>query len=197
MRAFLKMKRLLISLFALVLAATVPVFVRSLNPSLSDDVLGLIVFKVDIQDPKGKLVSWNEDDDSPCSWAGVKCNPKSNRVSELNLDGFSLSGRIGRGLLQLQSLRKLSLAQNNLTGTISPNVARVDNLRVLDLSENGLSGAIPEDFFRQCGSLRVISLAKNKFSGKIPDSLSSCSTLASINCRLIGFRARYHSGFGL
>ncbi|KAE7996489.1 hypothetical protein FH972_001207 [Carpinus fangiana] len=181
MRAFLKMKRQLISLFALLLAATVPVFVRSLNPSLSDDVLGLIVFKVDIQDPKGKLVSWNEDDDSPCSWAGVKCSPKSNRVSELNLDGFSLSGRIGRGLLQLQYLRKLSLAKNNLTGTISPNIARVNNLRELDLSENGLSGAIPEDFFRQCGSLRVISLAKNKFSGKIPDSLSSCSTLASIN----------------
>lgn len=192
MRALLKMKSRLINL--LLLLVTVPVLVRSLNPSLNDDVLGLIVFKADIQDPKGKLESWNEDDDSPCKWVGVKCNPRSNRVTELNLDGFSLSGRIGRGLLQLQSLRKLSLAQNNLTGTISPNIARVDNLRVLDLSENSLSGPVPEDFFRQCGSLRAISLAKNKFSGNVPNSLSSCSTLASINLSSNQFSGPLPSG---
>lgn len=181
MRAFLKKKMQLIGLLALLLTASLPVFVRSLSPPLNDDALGLIVFKADIQDPQQKLASWSEDDDSPCAWVGVKCNPRSNRVTDLNLDGFSLSGRIGRGLLKLQSLHKLSLAKNNLTGSISPNIARVDNLRVLDLSGNGLSGAIPEDFFRQCGSLRVISLAKNKFSGKIPDSLRSCSSLASID----------------
>ncbi|PON34949.1 Mitogen-activated protein kinase kinase kinase [Parasponia andersonii] len=178
MRAYMSMRRL-VGLFTLVVLA--PVYVRSLNPSLNDDVLGLIVFKADIQDPKGKLATWNEDDDSPCGWVGLKCNPRSKRVTELNLDGFGLSGRLGRGLLQLQFLRKLSLAKNNLTGSISPNIARIDNLRVLDLSENSLSSAIPEDFFRQCGSLRVLSLANNKFSGKIPDGLSSCSTIASIN----------------
>lgn len=161
--------------------ALAPLFVRSLNPSLNDDVLGLIVFKADIQDPKGKLMSWNEDDDSPCNWLGVRCNPKFNRVSEVVLDGFSLSGRIGRGLLQLQFLRKLSLSKNNLTGSISPNLARLENLRVIDLSENSLSGTIPDDFFKQCRSLRAISLASNKFSGRIPDSLSSCATLAGIN----------------
>lgn len=179
MRVFLNMKRLL-GLFTLVVVLA-PIYVRSLNPSLNDDVLGLIVFKADVQDPKGKLASWNEDDNSPCGWMGVRCNPRSKRVTELNLDGFSLSGRLGRGLLQLQFLRKLSLARNSLNGSISPNIARIDNLRVLDLRDNSFSGAIPEDFFRQCGSLRVLSLAKNKFSGKIPDSLSSCSTIASID----------------
>ncbi|PSS32483.1 LRR receptor-like serine/threonine-protein kinase [Actinidia chinensis var. chinensis] len=169
----------LISLFILLLI--VPISVRSSDPSLDDDVLGLIVFKADIQDPNGKLVSWNVDDDSPCNWDGVKCNPRSNRVSELVLDGFGLSGRIGRGLLQLQFLRKLSLANNNLTGIISPNLTRLDSLRVLDLSENNLSGSVPDEFFQQCGSLRSISLANNKFSGKIPDSLSSCSTLVAIS----------------
>ncbi|XAR71859.1 Non-specific serine/threonine protein kinase [Bertholletia excelsa] len=169
----------LFSLFILLLL--VPISVRSLNPSLNDDVLGLIVFKADIQDPKGKLVSWNEDDDSPCNWVGVQCNPRSSRVSELVLDGFDLSGKIGRGLLQLQFLRKLSLAKNNLTGNIIPNLTRLENLRVLDLSGNSLSGSIPGELFQQCGSLRMISLANNKFSGQIPDSLSSCSTLAAIN----------------
>ncbi|WCJ20091.1 Leucine-rich repeat protein kinase family protein [Euphorbia peplus] len=155
--------------------------VGSINPSLNDDVLGLIVFKADLQDPLGKLSSWNQDDDTPCNWGGVKCNSRSNRVTELTLDGFSLSGRIGRGLLQLQFLHKLSLSRNNLTGTVSPNLGRLENLRIVDLSENSLSGSLPEDFFKQCGSLRAISFAKNKFSGEIPSSLSSCATLASIN----------------
>ncbi|KAL0452648.1 UNVERIFIED_CONTAM: putative LRR receptor-like serine/threonine-protein kinase IRK [Sesamum latifolium] len=136
----------------------------------------------DIQDPDGKLSSWNEEDDSPCNnWVGVKCNPRSNRVSDLVLDGFGLSGKLGRGLLQLQFLRKVSLAKNNLTGSISLSFSELSDLRVLDLSENGFSGSIPSDFFSQCGSLRSISLAKNRFSGPIPESLGSCSTLASLN----------------
>ncbi|KAL5801287.1 hypothetical protein ACOSQ3_032919 [Xanthoceras sorbifolium] len=182
----------LLGLFAFVVLA--PVLTRSLTPSLNDDVLGLIVFKADIQDPNQKLVSWNEDDDSPCNWVGVKCNPRSNRVTELNLDGFSLSGRIGRGLLQLQFLRKLSLSSNNLTGNISPNLAKLENLRIIDLSGNSLSGSIPDDFFKQCGSLRVISLANNIFSGKIPSSLSLCSTLATINLSSNRFSGPLPSG---
>lgn len=171
----------LFGLLLVILMLLFPIFVRSLNPSLNDDVLGLIVFKADLQDPNGKLVSWNVDDDSPCNWVAVKCNPRSNRVSELVLDGFGLTGRIGRGLLQLQYLQKLSLAKNDLTGNISANLTRLENLQVLDLSENNLSGSIPGDFFQQCGSLRSISLANNKFSGQIQDSLSSCQTLSAIN----------------
>ncbi|KGN45839.1 probable LRR receptor-like serine/threonine-protein kinase IRK [Cucumis sativus] len=185
------MKRLL-GLF--VLFVVVPVLVRSLNPPLNEDVLGLIVFKADIEDPEGKLASWNEDDDNPCNWVGLKCNPRSNRVVELNLDGFSLNGRLGRGLLQLQFLRKLSLANNNLTGNLSPNNARFENLRVVDLSGNGFHGMIPDDFFRQCGSLRVISLANNKISGKIPESLSSCSSLAAVNLSSNQFSGSLPSG---
>ncbi|KAL6291208.1 hypothetical protein ACE6H2_008718 [Prunus campanulata] len=191
MRAFLSMKPLLVLFTVFVLA---PVLGRSLNPSLNDDVLGLIVFKADIQDPKGKLATWTEDDDSPCKWDGVKCHPRSNRVIELSLDDFSLSGHIGRGLLQLQSLRKLSLSKNNLTGSLTPNIAHIDNLRALDLSENSFSGPVPEDFFRQCGSLRTISLAKNKISGKIPESLGSCASLAAIDLSLNQFSGSLPAG---
>ncbi|XP_016180675.1 probable LRR receptor-like serine/threonine-protein kinase IRK [Arachis ipaensis] len=180
MRAVSNMRVLLRFFFSGFLLA---VSVAAVSPSLNDDVLGLIVFKADIQDPKGKLSSWNEDDDNACGggWVGVRCNPRSNRVIELNLDGFSLSGKIGRGLLRLQFLRKLSLAKNNLTGGISANIAHIENLRVIDLSDNNLSGEVPDDFFRQCGSLRAVSLARNRFSGKVPSSLGSCSAVASID----------------
>lgn len=156
--------------------------VRSLDPPLNDDVLGLVAFKSDLRDPDQKLASWNEDDYTPCAWNGVKCHPRTNRVTELTLDGFSLSGRIGRGLLQLQSLHKLSLSNNNLTGVLNPNlISSLVSLKVVDLSNNALSGALPDGFFRQCGSLRVFSLAKNKLTGKIPVSIGSCSSLASLN----------------
>lgn len=170
--------------------------VRGVNPSLNDDVLGLIVFKSDIRDPKAKLASWSEDDESACGggWVGVKCNPRSNRVVELNLDGFSLSGRIGRGLQRLQFLRKLSLANNNLTGGISPNIARIDNLRVIDLSGNSLSGEVSEDVFRQCGSLRTVSLARNRFSGSIPSTLGECSALVAIDLSNNQFSGSVPSG---
>ncbi|XP_038988907.1 probable LRR receptor-like serine/threonine-protein kinase IRK isoform X2 [Phoenix dactylifera] len=158
-----------------------PLLAESRNPALNDDVLGLIVFKADLRDPDSKLVSWNEDDDDPCHWIGVKCDPKTNRVAELSLDGFSLSGKIGRGLLQLQSLRTLSLSKNNFSGSLSSDLLRLESLRNLDLSENKLSGPIPDDFFGQCRFIGAISLAKNAFSGVIPPNVGSCSTLAALD----------------
>ncbi|KAF5189132.1 Leucine-rich repeat receptor-like protein kinase pxc2 [Thalictrum thalictroides] len=170
-----------VGLFVILFLA--PALVCSVDSTLNDDVLGLIVFKADLEDPNSKLTSWNEDDENPCNnWLGVKCSPRNNRVSELLLDGFSLSGKIGpKGLLQLQFLRRLSLTKNNFTGKINPKLASLNNLRVIDLSENSLSGSIPDEFFRQCGNLRAVSFAKNKLSGEIPPSLSSCSTLAGVN----------------
>ncbi|KAF7845226.1 leucine-rich repeat receptor-like protein kinase PXC2 [Senna tora] len=167
-------------LFLLLLFA--PISVLSVDPVFNDDVLGLIVFKAGLQDPKAKLSTWNEDDDNPCKWDGVNCDPTTHRVSSLVLDGFSLSGHIDRGLLRLQFLRILSLSKNNFTGSINPDLLlRLGSLQVVDLSENNLSGSIPEGFFRQCGSLRSVSFANNNLSGKIPDSLSFCSSLVSVN----------------
>ncbi|WJX43353.1 hypothetical protein P8452_30469 [Trifolium repens] len=145
-------------------------------------MLGLIVFKAGLEDPKNKLSSWNEDDYSPCNWEGVKCDPTTNRVSSLVLDGFSLSGHISKSLMRLQFLQILSLSRNNFTGKINHDLLlTLWNLKVVDLSENSLYGTIPDELFRQCWSLRVLSLAKNNLSGTIPDSLSSCFSLASLN----------------
>ncbi|KAK1319177.1 hypothetical protein QJS10_CPB04g01695 [Acorus calamus] len=93
----------------------------------------------------------------------------------------SLSGRVGpRGLLQLQSLRFLSLS-NNFTGALSPDLTRLDGLRVVDLSNNALSGTVPYEFFRKCGSSWSMSLANNAFNGELPQSLGSCASLAYLN----------------
>ncbi|KAF7825413.1 leucine-rich repeat receptor-like protein kinase PXC2 [Senna tora] len=158
-----------------------PILLVSADSAFNDDVLGLIVFKAALRDPNSKLSTWNEDDDTPCNWVGVKCDPTTNRVSALVLDGFSLSGHIDRGLLRLQCLQVLSLSRNNFSGTINPHLPRLGSLQIVDLSENNLSGSIPQEFFQQCGSLRAVSFAKNKLTGKVPDSLTSCSSLATLN----------------
>ncbi|WCJ27847.1 Leucine-rich receptor-like protein kinase family protein [Euphorbia peplus] len=166
--------------FCILLVLFAPVFVSSYG-SLNDDVLGLIVFKAGLQDPGSKLSSWNEEDETACSWDGVTCDPKTQRVTELSLDGFSLSGHIGRGLLRLQSLQILSLSNNNFTGSINPDLTQLGLLQVIDLSANSLSGFIPDGIFKQCGSLRSVSFARNNLTGQIPEFLSWCTNLVSVN----------------
>lgn len=172
---------------------------------LNDDVLGLIVFKSSLRDPLHSLDSWNQDDQSPCAWRFVKCNDGNGRVSELRLDALSLSGKIGRGLEKLQSLKLLSLSANNLTGPISPELALIPNLerlnlsrnslsgdipsslsaipslQFLDLSQNSLSGPVEDNMFQSCLSLRFLSLAANRLEGTLPSSLSKCATLNHLN----------------
>ncbi|KAL6998523.1 hypothetical protein U1Q18_008652 [Sarracenia purpurea var. burkii] len=170
---------MLLNLFTVLFLS--PLLVDSTDTFSNDEVLGLIAFKAGLKDPESRLVSWNEDDDNPCNWVGIKCYPKTKRVSALLLDGFSLSGHIGRSLLRLQFLRVLSLSNNNFTGKINPILAQFESLRVIDLAENALSGSIPDELFQQCKSLRAISLSMNNLSGRIPNSLSSCSALVGVN----------------
>ncbi|XP_071689805.1 leucine-rich repeat receptor-like protein kinase PXC2 [Rutidosis leptorrhynchoides] len=157
--------------------------VKSVNVALNDDVLGLMVFKADIQDPYFKLSSWKEEDDSPCKWVGVRCDKFSGRVTELHLPGLSLSGHVSKGLLRLQFLQSLSLSRNNFTGYINNPVLTqlIKSLQYINLGENGFYGSIPEEWFRQCWSIRFISLSSNKLTGHIPKSIGSCLTLQDVD----------------
>jgi hypothetical protein len=112
-------------LFLIVFASVMVPVLSVDDPVFNDDILGLIVFKAGLQDPKHKLISWNEDDYTPCNWEGVKCDSSNNRVTSLVLDGFSLSGHIDRGLLRLQFLQTLSLSGNNFTGFINPDLPKL------------------------------------------------------------------------
>ncbi|MBA0858577.1 hypothetical protein Goshw_028327 [Gossypium schwendimanii] len=178
---------------------------ESSSVQLNDDVLGLIVFKSDIKDPSSYLESWNEDDNSPCSWRFIKCNPNNGRVSEVSLDGLGLSGKIGKGLQKLEylkvlslsrnnfsgiigrafgvlnSLERLDLSYNNLSGSIPSTFVNMNSIRFLDLSGNSLSGSIPEELFQTCSSLRFLSLSENSFDGQLPSTLSKCSYLNYLN----------------
>lgn len=137
---------------------------------LNDDVLGLIVFKSDLQNPPA-LGTWTEDDGSPCSWKFIQCNPSTGRVSGLSLTGQGLSGRLGKGLQKLQGLKVLSLSKNNLTGEISPELVQLPHLEKLDLSHNKFSGQVPSSFSKLGSSLRYLDLSHNSLTGPLPDDI--------------------------
>ncbi|KAI9194043.1 hypothetical protein LWI28_002659 [Acer negundo] len=188
---------------------------------LNDDVLGLIVFKSHLEDPSSYLQSWNEEDNSPCSWKFIQCNPKTGRVSQLLLDGLGLSGKLGRGLEKLQHLKVLSLSYNNISGDITPHLALItsletlnltrnslsgtipssllanNNITFLDLSHNSLSGPLPDDnhLFRNCPSLRHLSLAANILQGSISTTLlTNCYSLNHLNLSRNHFSGEPPSG---
>ncbi|KAL8246356.1 hypothetical protein R6Q59_007572 [Mikania micrantha] len=173
--------------------------------SLNEEVSGLLVFKSYVTDPSSHLDSWNQDDKTPCSWKFITCNPVTSKVTGISLDGLSLSGKIGKGLEKLQSLKLLSLAYNNFTGSVNPDLSLLTNLehlnlshnglsdripgslmnsgsiKFLDLSENFISGPVPDDLFKNCLSLRSLSLSSNNLEGPLPSSLSNCTTLNHLN----------------
>ncbi|KAL9237866.1 hypothetical protein vseg_012363 [Gypsophila vaccaria] len=194
-----------IFLLSLVISSRVNVAAGDgLVAGLNDDVLGLIVFKSDLQDPPA-LASWTEDDPSPCNWKFIRCNA-AGRVSEIFLTGLGLSGRLGKGLVKLQALKVLSLSHNNITGDITSEITQMSNLETLDLSNNRFSGQfstsliklssslnyldlshntlygpINDDVFESCPSLRYLSLAGNSLDGPVPQTLSKCGVLSGLN----------------
>ncbi|XP_016168388.1 probably inactive leucine-rich repeat receptor-like protein kinase At3g28040 [Arachis ipaensis] len=149
------------------------------NVQLNDDVLGLI--------------------------NRVQCNPATGRVTEINLVGLGLSGRIGKGLEKLQHLMVLSLSHNDFNGSITPSLTlsstiqnlnqshngfsgqmptsffNMSSIRSLDLSHNSFSGHIPQSFFDSYNFLHYFSLSNNLFEGQSPSRISRCSSLNSTN----------------
>lgn len=197
-------------LLSLLISSTITTSSSSPDPQLNDDVLGLVVFKSQLHDPLSSLQSWNEDDDSPCSWEFVQCNPSTNRVTRVTLDSLSLSGKIAtKGLQKLTSLKTLSLSNNNFTLSpessplsliIHPALEKLNlsrngftgqipsfapdaacGLKFLDVSWNSFSGQIPDGFFKTCTALRFVSFAGNSLEGSIPGSISLSDSLSHLD----------------
>ncbi|TMW89465.1 hypothetical protein EJD97_017137 [Solanum chilense] len=103
---------------------------------------------------------------SLCSWFGVTCSSKSQRVVALNLPNLQLQGTISLSLANLSSLRELNLENNLFHGGISYGLGHLPRLRVIDVKNNQLNGSIPTSLF-QNRRVQVISLAFNELSGEM------------------------------
>ncbi len=111
-------------------------------------------------------------------WHGVEVDDDG-FVTELQLHGNGLSGKMPSKLRYLQQLVVLRLDENDLTGSIPPELGELSNLVSLELSDNRLSGAIPVELGR-LSKLKTLVLARNVLSGEIPSELSRLSELQSL-----------------
>ncbi|RVW52506.1 putative inactive receptor kinase RLK902 [Vitis vinifera] len=135
----------------------------------------------------GRTLLWNVSQDSPCLWAGVKC--EKNRVSpderlggtlpsdlgscadlrNLYLFGNAFSGEIPASLFGLTKIVRLNLAANNLSGEISTDFNKLTRLKTLYLQENILSGSIPDLTLK----LDQFNVSFNLLKGEVPAALRS------------------------
>ena len=108
---------------------------------------------------------WN-DNDTPCSWFGIKCD--SGEVFYLNLTDNGLNGTLPNSLGNLSRLELLYLDSNNITGSIPESLGNLSGLYELDLSSNNITGSIPESL-GSLNNLVEILLASNNITGSIPE----------------------------
>ncbi|KAF4373498.1 hypothetical protein F8388_025192 [Cannabis sativa] len=146
------------------------------KPDLSSDREALLSLRSSVG---GRTLLWNVTLQSPCSWAGVKC--ENNRVVVLRLPGVALSGSLPKGIFgNLTALRTVSLRLNALKGSLPSDLASCTNLRNLYLQGNFFSGQIPSFIFTSLHDLVRLNLASNNFSGEIPVGLNNLTRLRTL-----------------
>ncbi|XWS60835.1 hypothetical protein CRYUN_Cryun07bG0071300 [Craigia yunnanensis] len=151
------------------------VLVQVTKPDLVTDRAALLALRSSVG---GRTLFWNISNQSPCSWAGVRC--EQNRVTGLRLPGVALSGEIPPGIFgNLTQLRTLSLRLNSLTGQLPSDLSLCENLRNLYLQGNRFSGEIPELLFGLHDIVRL-NLGGNNFSGEISVGFNNLTRLRTL-----------------
>ncbi|KAL1339309.1 hypothetical protein AAHE18_U026500 [Arachis hypogaea] len=144
------------------------------------DFVTLLQIKKSISsDPYGILMSWNTSNHF-CSWGGVTCGIKHQRVVMLNLKEYHLSGTISPYIGNLSFLRILNLFSNKFYGEIPRELGRLFRLRKLNLSNNNLTGEFPISL-TNCSKLRYLNFSANSFHGKIPIEVGSLKKLEKLS----------------
>uniref|UniRef100_A0A0D9UWT6 Receptor kinase-like protein Xa21 n=1 Tax=Leersia perrieri TaxID=77586 RepID=A0A0D9UWT6_9ORYZ len=142
-----------------------------------EDAAALLAFKAaavgSSAGGNGVLASWNGNASRVCSWEGVTCGGRYQRVVALNLSGHDLSGTLSPAVGNLTRLQMLELRSNWLHGGIPASLGRLRRLRTLDLSLNTFSGEVLGNL-TSCTSLEYLNLGSNKLlTGRIPVELGN------------------------
>jgi Leucine-rich repeat (LRR) protein len=149
-------------------------------PNNETDRLALLKFKEMIpNDPFNIFSSWN-DSIHFCNWQGITCGRKHQRITALDLPGYTLGGSISPYIGNLSFLRFVNLSGNFLHGEIPQQVTHLFRLQNLSLSINLLTGEIPSNF-TNCPQLRFLDFERNNLTGNIPVELGSLKRLVRLN----------------
>ncbi|KAL5099810.1 hypothetical protein RYX36_004137 [Vicia faba] len=148
--------------------------------AISPDGEALVSFRTTIINSDGILVQWRPEDPDPCKWKGVKCDPKTKRVTHLILSHHKLSGSLSPDLGKLDHLKVLALHNNNLYGIIPPELGNCTELQGMFLQGNYLSGIIPSEI-GNLSQLQNLDISSNSLGGNIPVSIGKLYNLKKFN----------------
>nr|XP_017254433.1 PREDICTED: putative receptor-like protein kinase At3g47110 [Daucus carota subsp. sativus] len=119
----------------------------------------------------GVLRSWN-DSIHFCSWNGITCSRRRQRVTTLNLSFQHLVGTLSPHIGNLSFLRRIDLYQNNFHGSVPTEISRLFRLQHLNLGSNSFEGGFPTNL-SHCVDIRYINMYANHLQGKIPTKFAS------------------------
>ncbi|KAK7252563.1 hypothetical protein RIF29_36606 [Crotalaria pallida] len=150
------------------------------SKAITPDGEVLISFRSTVVSSDGVLLQWRPEDPDPCKWKGVKCDPKTKRVTHLSLPHHKLSGFLSPDLGKLEHLRVLALHDNTLYGKIPSELGNCTELQGIFLQGNYLSGTIPTEI-GNLSQLQNLDISSNSLSGIIPASLGKLYNLKNFN----------------
>ncbi|CAI9784405.1 unnamed protein product [Fraxinus pennsylvanica] len=152
----------------------------------STDESALLAFKSQINDPN-KILSWSQGIPF-CSWIGITCGRKHQRVVGINVSHMGLGGTIAKEIGKLTFLKSLDISNNSFHDFIPDEIGNISRLQEIKMQYNELNGQIPSSFgFLK--NLQKLNLSGNAFTGDIPNMVFNLSSLVEIdlgNNRLSG-----------
>ena len=104
-----------------------------------------------------------------------------NKLKNLTLWTYTVSGTIPNSIFKIQSLEELVLGHIPLSSwTIPSDISNLKNLKELSLPGCNLTGSIPDEI-GQLSRLEKLDLSVNKLSGSLPASMGSLINLKEID----------------
>ena len=151
----------------------------SANTNINTDLSSLLTLKSHITpNPNNILMKNWTSEASVCSWVGVTCDSRYNRVTQLNISSMGLVGTIPPEIGNLSFLFSLDMSENSFHGPIPPSIFNMSTLEDLNLRNNSLFSSLPFDMCKHnLHRLKRLLMSHNELFGEIPSSLGQCSQL--------------------
>ncbi|XP_060174298.1 LRR receptor-like serine/threonine-protein kinase EFR [Lycium barbarum] len=164
-------------------------------PNISTDEVALLALKSHISSPHNILQS-NWSSSSPiCSWIGITCGSRHNRVTALNISSMQLHGTIPPHLGNLSFLISLDISNNTFHGDFPEELAHLQRLKLINVTSNNFTGSIPS-FLSFLPNLQYMYLSMNQFWGEIPSSLSNLTKLEVLRMNRNFLKREIHREIG-